>query len=262
MGEGATLTVVSSGSSGNGYILQAGVEVLLIEAGMPFIEVKKILNFDISNIICCIATHCHKDHFGYAREYDKAGIPILALPETIEKERNKLMFAKPITIGKRYRMGGFDILPFPVMHDVPCVGFIITHKDTGRILFATDTYALARWEHDIGGREYVIPYTFNGVNHWMLEANYSDRILRRNIDNGNIPETFRKRLMTSHMSIRNCIDTLKRMDLSVTRDIMLIHLSDGNADERDFVKRVREATGKRTYIAKVGLQVSMDLNVI
>ena len=68
--------------------------------------------------------------------------------------------------------------------------------------------------------------------------------------------------MTSHMSIRNCIDTLKRMDLSVTRDIMLIHLSDGNADERDFVKRVREATSKRTYIAKAGLQVSMDLNVI
>lgn len=255
-----TLTTVGSGSSGNCYVLQDENEALVIEAGMKLIEAKKALGWNIAKVVGCILSHVHNDHAGYAKDYESAGFPLLALPEVIQDKR--LTAAKPITIGKRYRMGGFDILPFPVMHDVPCVGFIITHKDTGRILFATDTYALARWERDAGGREYVIPYTFTGINHWMLEANYSDRILRRNIDNGNIPEVFRKRLMTSHMSIHNCIDTLKRMDLSRTHDIMLIHLSDGNADERDFVKRVREATGKRTYVAKAGLSVNMDLKII
>lgn len=255
-----TLTTVGSGSSGNCYVLQDENEALIIEAGMKLIEAKKALGWNIAKVVGCVITHSHNDHAGYAKDYEDAGFTLLALPEVIQAKR--LTMAKPITIGKRYRMGGFDILPFPVMHDVPCVGFIITHKDTGRILFATDTYALARWERDAGGREYVIPYTFTGINHWMLEANYSDRILRRNIDNGNIPEVFRKRLMTSHMSIRNCIDTLKRMDLSMTHDIMLIHLSDGNADERDFVKRVREATGKRTYVAKAGLSVNMDLKII
>lgn len=255
-----TLTTVGSGSSGNCYVLQDENEALIIEAGMKLIEAKRALGWNISKVVGCILSHVHNDHAGYAKDYESAGFPMLALPEVIEAKR--LTMAKPITIGKRYRIGGFDILPFPVMHDVPCVGFIITHKDTGRILFATDTYALARWERDAGGREYVIPYTFTGINHWMLEANYSDRILRRNIDNGNIPEVFRKRLMTSHMSIHNCIDTLKRMDLSRTHDIMLIHLSDGNADERDFVKRVREATGKRTYVAKAGLSVNMDLNIV
>lgn len=255
-----TLTTVGSGSSGNCYVLQDENEALVIEAGMKLMEAKKALGWNISKVVGCVITHSHNDHAGYAKDYEDAGFTLLALPEVIQAKR--LTMAKPITIGKRYRMGGFDILPFPVMHDVPCVGFIITHKDTGRILFATDTYALARWERDAGGREYVIPYTFTGINHWMMEANYSDRILRRNIDNGNIPEVFRKRLMTSHMSIRNCIDTLKRMDLSMTHDIMLIHLSDGNADERDFVKRVREATGKRTYVAKAGLSVNMDLNIV
>lgn len=255
-----TLTTVGSGSSGNCYVLQDENEALVIEAGMKLIEAKKTLGWNIAKVVGCILSHVHNDHAGYAKDYEDAGFTLLALPEVIQAKR--LTMAKPITIGKRYRMGGFDILPFPVMHDVPCVGFIITHKDTGRILFATDTYALARWERDAGGREYVIPYTFTGINHWMLEANYSDRILRRNIDNGNIPEVFRKRLMTSHMSIHNCIDTLKRMDLSMTHDIMLIHLSDGNADERDFVKRVREATGKRTYVAKAGLSVNMDLNIV
>lgn len=255
-----TLTTVGSGSSGNCYVLQDENEALVIEAGMKLIEAKKALGWNIAKVAGCVITHSHNDHAGYAKDYESAGFPLLALPEVIQAKR--LNTAKAITIGKRYRMGGFDILPFPVMHDVPCVGFIITHKDTGRILFATDTYALARYERDLGGREYVIPYTFTGINHWMLEANYSDRILRRNIDNGNIPEALRKRLMTSHMSIRNCIDTLKRMDLSRTHDIMLIHLSDGNADERDFVKRVREATGKRTYVAKPFLTVDFDLKII
>lgn len=256
-----TLTTVGSGSSGNCYVLQDDNEALIIEAGMKLIEAKKALGWNIAKVVGCILSHVHNDHAGYAKDYESAGFPLLALPEVIQT-KHLTSEAKTITIGKRYRMGGFDILPFPVMHDVPCVGFIITHKYTGRILFATDTYALARWERDAGGREYVIPYTFTGINHWMLEANYSDRILRRNIDNGNITEAFRKRLMTSHMSIRNCIDTLKRMDLSMTHDIMLIHLSDGNADERDFVKRVREATGKRTYVAKAGLSVNMDLNIV
>lgn len=255
-----TLTTVGSGSSGNCYVLQDEVEALIIEAGMKLIEAKKALGWNIEKVVGCLISHSHNDHAGYAKDYEDAGFPLLALPEVIQAKH--LTTARAITIGKRYRMGGFDILPFPVMHDVPCVGFIITHKDTGRILFATDTYALARWERDAGGMEYVIPYTFNGINHWMLEANYSDRILSRNIDIGNIPEVFRKRLMTSHMSIRNCIDTLKRMDLSRTHDIMLIHLSDGNADERDFVKRVREATGKRTYVAKAGLSVNMDLKIV
>lgn len=255
-----TLTTVGSGSSGNCYVLQDENEALVIEAGMKLIEAKKALGWNVAKVVGCILSHVHNDHAGYAKDYENAGFPMLALPEVIQAKH--LTASKPITIGKRYRMGGFDILPFPAMHDVPCVGFIITHKDTGRILFATDTYALARWERDAGGREYVIPYTFTGINHWMLEANYSDRILRRNIDNGNIPEVFRKRLMTSHMSIHNCIDTLKRMDLSKTHDIMLIHLSDGNADERNFVKRVREATGKRTYVAKPCLTVDFNLNII
>ena len=255
-----TLTTVGSGSSGNCYVLQDENEALIIEAGMKLIEVKKALGWNIAKVVGCVITHSHNDHAGYAKDYESAGLSLLALPDVIHAKR--LTMTKAITIGKRYRMGGFDILPFPVMHDVPCVGFIITHADTGRILFATDTYALARWECDAGGKEYVIPYTFTGIAHWMLEANYSDRILRRNIENGNIPEVFRKRLMTSHMSIHNCIDTFKRMDLSKTHGITLIHLSDGNADEKDFVKRVREATGKRTYVAKPGLRVNIDLGIV
>jgi len=36
----------------------------------------------------------------------------------------------------------------------------------------------------------------------------------------------------------------------------------GVTDERNFVMRVREATGKRAYVAKAVLSVNMDLKIV
>lgn len=254
------LTVIGSGSSGNCYVLQNEKTALVIEAGMSLALTKRYLEWNLSKVAGCIISHQHNDHAGYAKEYEKAGIPLLALPEVIQAKR--LTNATPIEHGRWYTIGEFQILPFPLLHDVPTVGFLIEHEATGRILFATDTYALSRLEMTPRGKEKYIKYNFGGVVHWMIEANYSDNILRRNIENGNIPEKFRERLMVSHMSIVNCKNTLKRMDTSSTRDIMLIHLSDGNSNERRFVKSIREATGKRTFVARQGLQVDYDLEII
>ena len=43
----ATLTVLASGSSANGYIIQADSEVLILEAGVPFKECAKVLNYNL-----------------------------------------------------------------------------------------------------------------------------------------------------------------------------------------------------------------------
>lgn len=254
------MTVVGSGSSGNCYVLQNEKTALVIEAGMKLALAKQYLDWNLAKVAGCIISHQHNDHAGYAKEYETAGIPLLALPEVIAAKR--LGSATPIETGRWYTMGEFNILPFPLLHDVPTVGFLIEHYATGRILFATDTYALSRMELTPQGKEKYVKYNFGGIAHWMIEANYSDNILRRNIEHGNIPEKFRERLMVSHMSIVNCKNTLKRMDTSKTRDIMLIHLSDGNSDERRFVKSIREATGKRTFVARQGLQVDYSLEII
>lgn len=68
----------------------------------------------------------------------------------------------------------------------------------------------------------------------------------------------KQRLHTSHMSIKNAIRILRRSDLSATKDIMLIHLSDGNSDQKRFVKDVRTATGKRTMVATPWLRLDYD----
>lgn len=241
------MTIIGSSSSGNSYVLQNDSEALIIEAGMKLIEVKKALDFNTAKVKGCIVSHQHNDHAGYAKEVTDAGIPLLALPEVIAAKRLGRK-AKAIEPGKGYKFGGFKVLPFPVKHDVPCVGFLIQHDETGKILFFTDTYAMQ--------------YDFTGVHHWLIEANYADDILNRNINKGSLPPELKKRLHTSHMSLKNAIGILRRSDLSVTKDILLIHLSDGNADQERFKKEVRLATGKRVAIAKPWLQLDYNINPI
>ena len=70
------LKCLGSGSSGNCYILENDAEALIIEAGVPFMEVKKSLNFNIRKIKAVIISHEHGDHRKYCYEYVRAGIPV------------------------------------------------------------------------------------------------------------------------------------------------------------------------------------------
>ena len=53
------LKCIASGSSGNSYALISDKEILLIEAGVRLMEVKKHINFQISKVVGCIISHEH-----------------------------------------------------------------------------------------------------------------------------------------------------------------------------------------------------------
>jgi phosphoribosyl 1,2-cyclic phosphodiesterase len=56
-----TLKVLGSSSSGNCYILEdRRGNVLLIEAGVPFMAVKQALNFEVAGIGACVVSHAHR----------------------------------------------------------------------------------------------------------------------------------------------------------------------------------------------------------
>lgn len=56
----ATLTVLASGSSANGYIIQAGNEALILEAGVPFKECAKVLNYNLEGVKAVCVSHGHR----------------------------------------------------------------------------------------------------------------------------------------------------------------------------------------------------------
>lgn len=53
------LKIISSSSRGNGYILESNASILLIEAGIPIMEVKKAIEFKVSKIRGVLISHEH-----------------------------------------------------------------------------------------------------------------------------------------------------------------------------------------------------------
>jgi phosphoribosyl 1,2-cyclic phosphodiesterase len=249
------LKVLGSSSHGNCYILSNSSEALIIEAGLSLKEVHVAMNFK-SNITGLIVSHQHNDHAGFIEDYVRAGIHVLALSDVFDAKNINDSEGNIIRLeyGKLYKFGNFKVYPFPVLHDVPCAGYLIRHPEMGTTFFATDTFSIAKRD-DEGN---IIPERFRGINHYMVEANYSDDILDQNISNGNIPAVLKKRLMLSHMEIGNTIRFLQTSDLSKVRDILLIHLSDGNSNEREFADMVKKSTGKRCMAAKPGMELDYD----
>ena len=241
------LNVLGSDSNGNCYVLQNDKEALIIEAGVRFSEVKKALKWQLSKVVGAVITHEHNDHAKYVRDFVSNGITVLALPSVFKaKGIDSLSFRKEIEPMHGYIVGGFKVFAMPVCHDVPCVGFIIEHEDMGRMLFVTDTMML----------EYRVP----GLNHILLEANYAEDILDAKIEAGSVPLSMKPRLIHSHMEIETTKGILRANDLSGVNEIVLIHLSNGNSDERRFVREVQETSGKPVYAAVTGLELNLSIN--
>ena len=236
------LQVLGSSSAGNCYIISNENEGLILEMGIKLSDVKKALNFNVSKINAVLASHCHSDHFKFVREFQSSGFQVFASADTWEK--SGLKSKNTLEHGVSKKIGNFTILPFNVKHDVPCLGFFIHHSEMGNVVFATDTYYL--------------PFTFENVNHWMIECNYRKDILDKNCPAGSFKKILRDRTLESHMSYHTCLAALKANDLSQTNNIVLIHLSDGNSNAKEFKEGIQIETGKNVTIADKGVEVNFN----
>ena len=237
------LKVLGSGSSGNCYLLESENEALLIECGVKFSEVKKAVNFNISKIVGCLVTHEHGDHCKYAKEVQQAGIQIYSSAGTAMSIKVKSIL---LTAGVIQTIGDFKILPFDVIHDaIQPLGFLIQHWKFGTMLFATD----------LG----YSPYTFKNLNHILIECNHSIKILNENTKNGRIINKNRERIIQGHMGLETCKELLEINDLKAVQNIVLLHLSDSNSNEKEFQEEIQNQTGKPVYIAKKGLELNLNI---
>mgnify|MGYP001041031367 CR=1 FL=1 len=229
------ITAIATGSSGNAYRVTDGKTSLLLECGINYRDIQKAFGFRMSEVAGCLVTHEHKDHCKSMNEVMRAGIDVYTSQGTkkalgIENHRIKTVEAK-----KSFQLGTWSILPFDVQHDVSePLGFLLANEEGERLLFATDTY--------------YIKYKFNNLTHIMIECNYSQEILNRNIAEGRVPQVMKKRLMRSHFSIENVKDFLLANDLKQVQEIWLLHLSDSNSDEAMFKRKIMELTGKLVYV--------------
>jgi phosphoribosyl 1,2-cyclic phosphodiesterase len=242
------LKVFGSSSKGNGYALtDTNGNTLLIECGVPFKEIQRYLDFDLSKIVGCIVSHVHGDHSKYIKEYLKFGIDVSMSFETIKAlDLLKHHKAKGLLPNKKYDIlsGEFKVMPIELKHDVPCFGYIIQHKEMGNTVFITDSY--------------YSPLKYANISNWIVEANYSQEILDKKVSNNETHSFLRNRILTSHFSLENCIDMFKSNDMSKTNNIVLTHLSDSNSDAKLFKEKLTYVTEKTVHIAEPGLEINLD----
>ena len=244
------LRCLGSSSSGNCYLIENDTECLILEAGLPFKDVKIALDFNLIKIVGLLVTHEHGDHFKYIKDYLKAGIPIKAsqgtwstLPYEVE------ISEKVVRPGYWYQLGNFTITPFLVVHDaVEPLGFLIRHPEMGTLLFATDT-------------EYIkLNFRSVKLNHIMIECNYSQKIIDGRMNSGSTIKSLRDRVLQSHMELETCKEFIRKNATPALDTITLLHLSDGNSHSEQFKAEIQDIHPFVTvYVADKGTTVNLDI---
>lgn len=242
------LQVISTGSQANCYLLEAGTEALILDAGLP---VRKMLPYikGFRSVVGCLVTHEHGDHARGVLELVRRGVPVYcsagtkqALDDNICLTQLKLV--RPL---QPMRVGGFTVMGFETQHDAAePLGFLVRYETTGEtLLYATDTYYLR--------------YTFPGVHYWLVECNYCDEVMNEALQSGRLDAGLRNRLLESHMSLRRLKEVLAANDLSKAVKIVLVHLSDSRSDEQRMVREITEQTHVETVAAANGMSIPLEL---
>lgn len=239
------IEVLASGSKANSYLIKGNNDSLLLEAGLPIKELKRLLNYNIP--ANCLITHSHKDHSKCAKELQRLGTNIKCSEGTAYEIEIGLFtsFTMRRKDGSYYfsEVGDFVVQPFGIEHDCPepdPLGYLIHCKENKKnILFVTDTA--------------YIRQRINDVNIAMIECNYAIDIL----DANNINPTLRDRIVQSHFELERVKDFFMANDLSKLEQVVLIHLSDNNSDAERFQKEIQEVVKVPVHIAEPGLKIQI-----
>lgn len=211
------LRTIATGSSGNCHALISSTgEILLLDLGVTEKTIKKGIDWKISSVVGTVVTHRHLDHSLAIKDFKAMGIPVYA--PYIRKE--------PMEIGTEFIIQAFDLttLAGDWTHTdtsgepCPCYGFLITHREMGKLVYVTDT-ELCKWR-------------FHNVNHILLGVNYDNEVLASN-------DTKNNHVIRGHMSIDTSCEFVKANASDQLQNVIMCHLSNGNADAGKFIEKMK-----------------------
>lgn len=233
----ATIDVISSGSSGNCYILECSGERLIIELGLAWETILKSLEYNISNVKGCIVSHKHKDHSLSINNALKYALPVYSCEEVAGIYKGVEVMQEM----KKTSIGGFRVMPLSVPHSCQCYAFLIEHNDIGRLLFCTDCTKFN--------------YRLKNITHIMIECNYDKDVIIDNMCNGQSSMS----KYENHMEIDDTISSIMNNYSPSLLSVLLIHMSKHNSIPDDMRNKVSDITGiKDVSVAERGLRYSLN----
>lgn len=231
------IKVIASGSSGNATLISDGKTALLLDAGISYKELQRRTGFfKLSSIAGCLVTHEHQDHSRACKDLAKIGINVYASAGTFAALNMSGHRYKAIMATEVFSVGSFTVIGFNVKHDAaePLGYLIYSQLSMEKLVYFVDTA--------------YVKHSFSDVDYFIVECNHGERELRDSVNRGVIAPELAARIARNHFSLERLLKFLEENDLSQTKEIHLVHLSDNNSDERRFKQEVQRLTGVKVYI--------------
>ncbi|MBN1676981.1 MAG: MBL fold metallo-hydrolase [Candidatus Thermoplasmatota archaeon] len=240
------VSVLSSGSCGNSFLVVRDGSAILVDAGLSARELERrmsVFGIGPSEIEAVVLTHEHTDHVRGARRFCADNrIKAFGTKGTLSLTPLEGVEGVPIKAGDTVLIGDLALEPFSVMHlAAEPVAFKIKAGDSS-VAIASDLGCVT---------EEVVEH-MRGVDLLMLEANYDEDMLA----NGSYPNFLKNAIRSKHGHLSNADAGLLSSAAvnSRTKDVVLVHLS----MENNTPQLARRAVGEslRRARKKVSLHVA------
>ena len=226
------LKCIATGSTGNCYTLTSDSgETLILDCGIPIKEIKKGLDWNFKDVVGVLCTHEHLDHSKSVKDFEAMGIPVCKPYEAL--------LMNQFLANSYFTVRAFDLTTIDGnwthtdANGEPCpiYGFLITHKEMGRMLYITDCE--------------VVKWKFKDINHILLGVNYDKDLIDRD-NTGKANHVFR-----GHLSIDTASDFVKANYTDSMQNVIMCQLSRENADRDSFIEKMKKvACGANVDVAE------------
>lgn len=237
------VSVLSSGSCGNSFLVVDDGSAILVDVGLSSRELeRRLAPFGIAptDIEAVVLTHEHTDHVRGARRFCvDHGVRLYGTKGTLSLTPLEGVDATPIRAGEAFAVGGLVLTPFSVMHlAAEPVAFSIS-AGAATVSIASDLGCVTR----------EIVDRMSGAGLLIVEANYDDAMLM----GGGYPP-FLKRAIRSehgHLSNNDAGTLASEAATQATSEVLLVHLSKENNTPELARDAVEESLRSRRKSSKV-----------
>ncbi len=211
------VSVLSSGSCGNSFLVVGDGSAVLVDAGLSARELeRRISMFGIgpSEIEAVVLTHEHTDHVRGARRFcADNGIRVFGTKGTLSLTPLDGVESVPIRAGDTVSIGDLVLEPFGVMH-------LAAEPVAFKIRVGNSSVAIAS---DLGCVTEDVVEHMRGVQVLMIEANYDEGMLA----SGSYPDFLKNAIRSKHGHLSNADAGLLSSAVvdSDTKEVVLVHLS-------------------------------------
>jgi len=241
--------MLASGSKGNSIYISTGETSVLIDAGLPGIEIERRMasrKISISEIDAIIVSHEHSDHIkGVGVLARKHKVPVFISGKTqiaAAGQLGKVDNIKFFSCGSGFMVNALAIRPFSTSHDADDpAGFAIGWNGK-KIGIATD----------LGIATSMVKEHLKGCSCVVLEANHDLKML----EDGPYPWPLKQRIKSRIGHLSN--ESSKQLLMEVLHDglshVILAHLSETNNTPEKALSVITERLDRKKLQLTVALQ--------